>query len=85
MGREAQTIGNRGFYTSPSGQRIDVSVLISDSKRLTSTMRPETAVALPKPGKNRTRFIVRNESALVAARRLDDAGLDPVALNFASL
>ena len=45
---------------------------------------PDTELSAVPPGSHVTQFDVRNETTLVAARRMAEAGRRPVALNFAS-
>ena len=84
MGREAVAIAHAGHYTAPSGATVQIGWLVERAVEDTTLHPPEVDVPLPPPGAHRTRFLVSNESTLVAAKRLVDADLDPAALNFAS-
>ena len=84
MGAEARAIGESGRYTAPSGAVVDVGWRVERAREDTTSHPPGDSIAMPSIGAHRTRITVREESTLEAAKRLRDADLDPVALNFAS-
>jgi uncharacterized protein (TIGR02452 family) len=84
VGQETLNILRAGRYTNPEGQEVDLADDIADAVSGTRSYPPRSSVPGPVAKGLATRFEVTNEPTLTAARRLFDAGLEPVALNFAS-
>jgi uncharacterized protein (TIGR02452 family) len=84
LGLETVDILRAGFYVAPSGGRVELQSLVARAIEGTRTYPPDAAVPAPMTGQFATQITVTNESTLVAARRLIDAGSRLVALNFAS-
>lgn len=84
MGKEALAVCRAGRYTAPDGTPVELAPAIARAREGTRSFPPEAAIPRPVAGGAPARIVVRNESTLAAARRLHRAGLDPVALNFAS-
>jgi uncharacterized protein (TIGR02452 family) len=84
MGQEAVAIGEQGFYRTPSGRVIDLKEKIAQSVQGTQSYPPDFPFEDRHAGEHPTRVAVTNETTLSAATGLLHAGLNPVALNFAS-
>lgn len=84
MGAEALKVCRAGRYKTPSGQLVELRDDIARAVAGTADVPPTLALDTSPGGDRPTRIEVRDESTLVAARRLHEAGLDVVALNFAS-
>lgn len=84
MGAEALAACRAGRYTAPGGALVELGPAIARARAGTRSFSPDVAIPPPAAGGQPARISVRNESTLAAARRLHRAGLDPVALNFAS-
>ena len=84
LAAQTEAILDDGFYVSPSGARVELAAQIELAVRNTTHFRegvvPEIATFQPRA----TRIEVRNETTFCAAKRLQDAGLRALALNFAS-
>lgn len=83
-GRETLKIGEKGQYTSPSGETISIQNLLTAALKGTVSYPPEMSLPEENPGPHKTRFDVRNETTLSAAKLLLETGYNPTALNFAS-
>ena len=75
---------NDGRYMTPGGQQVDIAGAIAAAVAGTVAYPPEAPLPAVAPGHQTTEFTVQNETTLVAAQRLAEAGQRPVALNFAS-
>ena len=84
LGAETLEILRSGFYAAPSGRRVVIADDLRAAVVGTVAYPPDAALPAVPPGSYATRFEVCNETTLVAARRLAEAGRRPVALNFAS-
>lgn len=82
QGAEAVAIAEAGRYTAPSGRVVELREALAAAIAGTLSVPPDQPIEPPPAAPHRTRFEVRNESTLAAARRLADSS--PVALNFAS-
>lgn len=85
LGRSAVEASTVGRYTSESGVTVDWGQLVAAACREKTSIPPDA----PLPARAaalfpETRVQVTNETTLGAARRLVEAGLRPVALNFAN-
>lgn len=83
---ETLEVVDRGWWTAPSGQRVDGSAAIAQARDGTRTYDPEALAALvarPPPPPRPTTFEVTPEGTTQAARRLSGEGRLCV-LNFAS-
>lgn len=83
-GEEAVRIIERGSYMAPSGNPVGIADLVEHSLRATVSYPPTRPLPADHAGPYDTRIVVENATTLAAARRLVDAGTNPVALNFAS-
>lgn len=84
MGAEALQICREGRYAAPSGRVVEIADAVARAVAGTVGVPPEQPLDDPMFGAHRTLIEVRAETTLAAARRLAAAGLEPVALNFAS-
>lgn len=84
MGAEAVAAARDGRYVAASGVVVEIGELVSDAIAGTRSVPPNERLDTCPVGSRRTRFEVRNESTLAAAKRLAAEGSEPVALNFAS-
>lgn len=84
LGAEAVQIGKAGRYTAPSGRVVEIADEVADAVAGTLSVPANAPLETCPGGQQQTRFAVNNESTLVASHRLYAAGLNPVALNFAS-
>ena len=84
LGHETVAIVEAGRYTTETGRDVEIGPLVRRAVESTKTYPPGCELPLP-PSPGRTEEIeVANETTLVAARRLVDAGHRAAALNFAS-
>lgn len=84
LGRETVAIIEAGRYTTAVGEDVEIGRLVQQAVNDTKSYPPGCNLPMPT-SLDRTRSIeVANETTLVAARRLVDAGYQPAALNFAS-
>jgi uncharacterized protein (TIGR02452 family) len=78
----------QGFYKNTTGQNVsivnDVKYAIDNSKHYTPETLDSLVAALTNSGAYETQFEVYNETTLVAAARLAEAGNRVLCLNFAS-
>lgn len=84
MGAEAVAIARDGRYTGPSGAVVEIGDMIADAVAGTVEVPPNEGLDTAPGGAHRTEFVVRDASTLAAGKELAAAGLEPVALNFAS-
>jgi uncharacterized protein (TIGR02452 family) len=84
LGRETMEILERGWYTSPAGQRVEIAGLVRRAVEGTISYPPGSPLPEPRPGDLDTALEVTDETTLAAARRLVADGYRPAALNFAS-
>ena len=85
LGKSAVQISHDGFYIDEQGQRVDISADVAFARQGTVSLPPEQAIPdSAEPRYAQTRVQISNESTLVAAKRLAQSGLSPVALNFAN-
>ena len=73
-----------GRYVTPQGTVVAIGDAVQRSVEGTVSYPPDRPMPLANPGDMQTVIEVTNESTLVAAARLVEAGHRPVALNFAS-
>lgn len=88
---EARALGHRtveilqeGFYISPSGSRVDISVQVNASVRDTISYPPDRQLGEYSPHHGKMIVEVRNETTLQAVEYLKSKNFDPAALNLAS-
>lgn len=84
---ETLSILDQGFYHAPSGERVEIGESLWTAVDKTEEYPFDREVSLEDgahPRSEGTVIEVTNETTLSAARRLVDAGMNPVALNFAS-
>ncbi len=84
LGHETLRILERGCYTNPAGQLVDIGELVSRAVERTVSYPPESEIPLPRACTQPTQISVANETTLAAASRLVADGYSPAALNFAS-
>jgi len=75
----------QGCYLTPQGQRVDIAPRIATACSRKVSIPPD-APRVPAPARRYDTIVVQvvNDTTLVAARALKDAGLRPAALNFAN-
>src|SRR4051812_37763584 len=84
LGQETVRILEAGHYRLADGTVVEIGGLVRRAAEGTCSYPPHWLAPRVTAGANVTRVEVTNESTLVAARRLLDAGHRPAALNFAS-
>jgi uncharacterized protein (TIGR02452 family) len=84
QGIEAVSIGEDGYYQTPSGRLIDLKQEIAHAVRNTISYPPDLSPMDSFVGENATNVEITNETTLSAANRLIKQGLKTVVLNFAS-
>ncbi|MDC0670143.1 TIGR02452 family protein [Nannocystis radixulma] len=84
MGAEALKVCRAGSYTAPSGRVVELRDAIARAVAGTVDIPPEQLLEPAPRHETSSRIEVCEGSTLAVARRLHDAGLDVVALNFAS-
>jgi uncharacterized protein (TIGR02452 family) len=84
LGRETVAIVEAGHYTAETGKDVDVGPLVRRAVEGTESYPPGCELRTPDGSDKSTAIEVANETTLVAARRLLDAGHRPAALNYAS-
>ena len=85
LGRTAVSAAETGAYRDAAGRRVDWGHAVTRAFAAKRSLPPD--VELPDAGPARfleTRVQVANETTLMAARRLTDAGERVLALNFAN-
>src|SRR5688572_27665328 len=84
IAQDTLTIIQDGFYTSPTGRKVDLRDLVQGAVSGTQSYPPRSSIPESAPGERQTAIQVANETTLVAGRRLAEAGHRVAALNFAS-
>ena len=84
QGQEAVEIIRTGRYAAVDGRTVSIRDDLAEAVSDTVSYPPDADLPAFTPGQFATQFEVTNETTLSAARRLVAAGLNPVALNFAS-
>lgn len=84
IGRETLRILETGHYQTGTGTIVTIVETLPRAIGGTVSYPPDHRLAHSHHGDKATRIDVVNESTLVAARKMVDAGLRPAALNFAS-
>lgn len=84
IARESVDILHAGEYVAPAGHVVDLRSALAAAVSGTVSYPPDAPLPRVVPGDRPTRFEVRNETTLAAARRLHADGRTVVALNFAS-
>ena len=75
----------QGFYETASGAKVEWAEPIDRARRAKKSIPPETALPRHDAARFETTTVqVTNETTLAAARRMIDAGRNPIALNFAN-
>lgn len=85
LGVTSLEAAQRGFYTNAAGKRVEWRDQVEQACSAKRSIRPDDA--LPERAcrhHEETRVQVANETTLQAARRMTEAGLRPLALNFAN-
>jgi uncharacterized protein (TIGR02452 family) len=85
LGREAVEAARRGYYVDTRGRCVEWAHLVEKARESKVSIPPDAA--LPQAAEHaygKTTVEVANETTLQAAARLSEAGLSPVALNFAN-
>lgn len=73
-----------GHYQAPHGEKVTVAGAIKVARQNTVTYEPGVLPTVEIPHSYSTAIEVRKISTLQAGKQLQEAGLNPVALNFAS-
>ena len=85
LGRSAVDASRNGYYMNTSGEKVGWRSSVQSACATKRSISPDdglpTPTLRPEP---ETRVQVANETTLQASRRLVDAGLRPLALNFAN-
>lgn len=84
LGEQTRSILAERHYIDGTGNVVELGELLDRAISGTRSYPADHAVRPEWAGSHQTVISVRNESTLVAARRLAEAGERPVALNFAS-
>jgi uncharacterized protein (TIGR02452 family) len=84
LGRETVAIVKAGRYQTAAGKAVEIGPLVRHAVEGTRTYPPGCELPTRTSPARTTMIEVANETTLVAARRLVDAGHRPAALNFAS-
>jgi uncharacterized protein (TIGR02452 family) len=85
LGQSAMRAIREGWYRGPDGQPVDWRADVEKSAAAKVSLPPDAPI--PPPTRERvpeTHVLVANETTLGAARRLHEAGLRPLSLNFAN-
>jgi uncharacterized protein (TIGR02452 family) len=85
LGRSAVEASRNGYYMNTDGEKVDLRSLVQNACAAKRTIAPDDQLPAPKlRPESETRVQVANETTLQASRRLFEAGLQPLALNFAN-
>lgn len=85
LGRSAVEAANRGYYLYRGHHRVEWGGMVRAARSAKVSIPPSAPLpARPLGPFAETRIQVANETTLAASRRLTDAGLKPLALNFAN-
>jgi len=84
LGRETVAIVEAERYETDAGKPVEIGPVVRRAVEGTETYPPGCELTTPDGSNRNTAIEVANETTLVAARRLVDAGYQPAALNFAS-
>jgi uncharacterized protein (TIGR02452 family) len=85
LGRSAVEASQDGYYVNSSGERVDWRDSVEGARAARRSIPPYDRLPAPEPRTEpETRVQVANETTLQASRRLVDAGLSPLTLNFAN-
>jgi uncharacterized protein (TIGR02452 family) len=84
LGRTAVLAIQGGRYRTDDGRDVDWKDAVEAARAAKLSIRPDARLPEARHYHHETRTQVTNETTLGAARRLTDAGLRPLALNFAN-
>ncbi len=85
LGESALAAIRAGRYRTDDGQSIDWKASVEKAGASRISLPPDAPLPTPAPARfSETQVEVVNETTLGAARRLHDAGLRPLSLNFAN-
>ena len=85
LGRSAVEAARNGYYLNRAGEKVDWRLLVQGACAAKRSIAPEDRLPVAKlRSEPETRVQVANETTLQASRRLVEAGLRPLALNFAN-
>ena len=85
LGRSTVEASRSGHYLDAGGRKVDFRSLVETACAAKRSIAPDDPLPRSKlPPGPETRVQVANESTLQASRRLFEAGLQPLALNFAN-
>ena len=85
LGRSAVAASRNGYYLNADGEKVDMRSLVQRACAAKLSIAPDHQLPAPQlRPESETRVQVANETTLQASRRLFEAGLQPLALNFAN-
>ena len=85
LGHSALEAIEQGHYRTAAGEQVDWAAAVAAAVAAKRSLPPDAALPTPSPPRfETTRVQVINETTLMAARRLVDAGERVLALNFAN-
>lgn len=87
LGREAVAILEAGYYVTDTGRRVEIGAAAARAAQATVTYGPADELPLRTsalPAAGTLAVEVRNMKTLAGVRLLQEQGLEPAALNFAS-
>jgi uncharacterized protein (TIGR02452 family) len=84
LGQSALAAAKQGYYFNPAGVKVDWHHSVQATCANKISIAPTDALPVFQPiARDETRIQVANETTLMAAHRLVESGLRPLALNFA--
>jgi uncharacterized protein (TIGR02452 family) len=85
LGVSALKAARDGRYLGEDGQPVDWKAAVGRARAAKASLPPDAKLPNPAgPQCSETHVVVANETTLGAARRMSDAGLRPLSLNFAN-
>jgi uncharacterized protein (TIGR02452 family) len=84
LGFSAVVAAQKGSYRTSRDQGVEIASWVDAAKAARLSIPPDAALPPAARRTHETRVLVANETTLVAARRLTEAGARPLALNFAN-
>jgi hypothetical protein len=85
LGEEAVRYIEQGWYPAPDGRSVSWSAAVKHAVDSKVSIPPDTELPTPAPASHPVTVVeIANETTLAAARRLVEAGMRPLVLNFAN-